>query len=99
MTKDEIIKNIRMIIDYLEGSIDELKLEIENLNNSQGKSKEELCECGHKYKEHNYNLIKNNKFPDGKLLGNGECLAFGENGKMYCDCKKFVKKSKGVKKK
>lgn len=60
-------------------------------------NKEELCECGHTYKEHNYNLIKNNKFPDGKLLGDGTCLGDGE-GNAYCKCKKFAKESKEVKK-
>lgn len=47
---------------------------------------QELCECGHDYKKHNYNTMISPKFPGGKTLGDGRCLNFDKD---YCKCKKF----------
>ena len=47
------------------------------------------CKCGHLYEEHNYDTITNLKFPEGKRLGDGRCLAT-----MDCDCAKFIKEVK-----
>ncbi len=99
---NEITEMVRKLRKEVETN-PKLKKELEKYENMLDEyaetNNQEICECGHTYEEHNYNLIKNSKFPDGKLLGNGECLGTGkEGGVSYCKCEKFVKESKEVKK-
>lgn len=75
-----------MFVDFTKKQIKEFEELVEKGKNT--------CECGHDYKEHNYNTIINQKFPGGKLLGDGQCLHWNSSQNSYCNCKKFRKQTK-----